>query len=588
MIIFLIQKKVINCDYLTKNSNMSTYIESEMKPIGTFMSDSTIIRVPPFQRSYSWTDEEVKQLWIDITEAIDSNQPEYFLGPMVVKRTDNYLEIIDGQQRVTTIFILLSIIRRIFSFNQDRDRGSWFQDTYFGKRDVNTLEIEPKFHMNEENDFIFKQFIINDIPKDRVKLALKEQEKKNSNFYLLQAILSLYEFVEERLSEISKSFDRDVLLKINNYIQKNTYILLLIVTDEADAYAIFETLNDRGRSLTTMDLLKNHIFGHAKSYLDQAKTNWAIIRDNLNGIDSSERFLNHYWTSIHGRTSKNKLFRLMRDDINSARSAIDFVKKLADSSKLYSDILNANNSLQTIYDTSTIYNLSVLNLLEAQQTLPILLAASKKFDSNEMRKLTSILVVMAVRYNLIGELRTGVSSNYYSDIPPEIQKGNINKAAKVFRSLKSLYPKDDDFREAFSKKVIRDSRKVRYVLSEIEKFLNNSVSQIVNDPKLVNLEHILPKNHSGNWGNSIKNIDKDDIQDYIYRIGNVALTTTQNNKIAGAKDFTKKKELIFSKEDKIKTTLMINDYQEWNIESIEDRQKKLANYAVNVWRIDIE
>lgn len=567
---------------------MSTYIESGMKPIGVFMSDSTPIRVPPFQRSYSWTDEEVKQLWLDIIEAIDSNQFEYFLGPMVLKKTDNYLEIIDGQQRVTTLFILLSIIRRIFTDNNDLERASWFQNTYFGKTDVDTLEIEPKFYMNEENDYIFREFVLKDINKDQVRSALKKHAKKNSNYYLLQAILTLYELIEERQKEVSGSFDQGELLKINKYLGKNTLILLLIVKDEADAYAIFETLNDRGRGLTTMDLIKNYIFGHAKSHLEQAKSSWVTIRDNLNGIESAERFLHHYWTSIHGRTSKNKLFRLMRDEISTAKTALDFVKKLADSSKIYSALVNPNASYLPDYDSHTIHNLEVLNMLEAQQTLPILLAASKTFDGIEMRKLTNILVVMAVRYNLIGELRTGVSANYYSDLPPRIQNGELSKAAKVFRELRAIYPKDEEFKDAFQKKVIRDSKKARYILSQIEKFLSEGVNEIVDDTKNVNLEHVLPKNPSSGWSSTIKGLDKEEIQEYTYRIGNLALTSSANNKGLGAKDFITKKEFLFKKEIRIATTLLINDYSEWNVDSIDDRQKKLADYAVKVWRVDLD
>ena len=170
---------------------MSTYIESGMKPIGVFMSDSTRIRVPPFQRSYSWTDEEVKQLWLDVIEAIDSDQSEYFLGPMVLKKTDNYLEIIDGQQRVTTLFILLSIIRRIFTLNNDMKRSNWFQNTYFGKTDVDTLEIEPKFYMNEENDNVFRDHVLQNTTKEDIKLVIKKHSKKDSNYHLLQAILVL-------------------------------------------------------------------------------------------------------------------------------------------------------------------------------------------------------------------------------------------------------------------------------------------------------------------------------------------------------------------------------------------------------------
>src|SRR5690349_18318864 len=112
---------------------MSTYISSETVPIGKFLNYATALRVPTFQRSYAWTEEEVTQLWQDITEAIDANQAEYFLGPMVLKEHPNHLEIIDGQQRIATVYIILSIIRRILIANDDRGRADWFDSEYFGK-----------------------------------------------------------------------------------------------------------------------------------------------------------------------------------------------------------------------------------------------------------------------------------------------------------------------------------------------------------------------------------------------------------------------------------------------------------------------
>jgi len=137
---------------------MSTYINSDMVPIGQFLSNATALKVPTFQRNYAWTDEEVRQLWIDITEAPDMDQAEYFLGPMVLKQNADHLEIIDGQQRIATVYVILSVVRRILRENGDNERADWFNNTYFGKQDVATLERQPKFYMNEINNPFFQKF----------------------------------------------------------------------------------------------------------------------------------------------------------------------------------------------------------------------------------------------------------------------------------------------------------------------------------------------------------------------------------------------------------------------------------------------
>lgn len=98
---------------------MANFIETDMLPISKYLATSKIIRVPEFQRSYAWTDDEVSQLWDDIVESIENHKSEYFIGPIVVKIDANHVELIDGQQRLTTVLIIISIIRRMFRFTGD-------------------------------------------------------------------------------------------------------------------------------------------------------------------------------------------------------------------------------------------------------------------------------------------------------------------------------------------------------------------------------------------------------------------------------------------------------------------------------------
>lgn len=141
---------------------MANFIETEMLPISKYLSTSKIIRVPEFQRSYAWTDDEVTQLWDDVVEAMLNNKSEYFIGPIVVKICPDHLELIDGQQRITTALIIISIIRRMFRFSGDDQRADWFRNKFFGEQDVITLKTSEKFFMNEENNETFRSFVIAD------------------------------------------------------------------------------------------------------------------------------------------------------------------------------------------------------------------------------------------------------------------------------------------------------------------------------------------------------------------------------------------------------------------------------------------
>ncbi|MEL0623798.1 DUF262 domain-containing HNH endonuclease family protein [Marinomonas arenicola] len=561
---------------------MANFIETEMLAISKYLATSKILKVPEFQRSYAWTEDEVSQLWDDVVEAIVNNKQEYFIGPIVVKNAEKTLDVIDGQQRLTTALILISIIRRIFRFSGDNDRADWFRNEFFGKQDVITLQTSEKFYMNEENNDTFRDYVIADATKENIKDAQKDYLKKNSNYLLLQSILLMWDLVEKHIgSETSK------LLDLHRFLYEKVKILVMTVQDEADAYVIFETLNDRGRTLDTMDLLKNHLFSKSKAYLPEVKDKWAAVKEKLYEIDPKNRFLSHFWSSRYGRTSKTGLFRTIRDQIDTAASAVEFSNQLSASARIYSALQSPDSSYWDSHEAKTKKYILTLRVLDSQQSLPVLMAATDKFSSVEFAKLAWIMVVMAVRYNLICEGRTGVSSNYYSEIPKKINSGEYSKASHVFSHLKPIYPSDEEFKQSFISKSLNDTKRARYLLIEIENSSSNQDKIVNSDPEKVNLEHIMPKQSNQHWNEKYTGISNDDRSYFVNSLGNMALVSKEKNKRVGSKGFESKKEELFSKQQDFKFTFSISKVEIWNKESIEKRQKELANEAVKVWKIEM-
>lgn len=561
---------------------MASFIETDMLSISKYLSTSKVLKVPEFQRSYAWTEDEVSQLWDDVVEAIDDKKLEYFIGPIVVKNGEHSLDVIDGQQRLTTSLILLSIIRRIFRFSGDDQRADWFRNEFFGKQDVITLKTSEKFFMNEENNDVFRNYVIADATKENIKEEQKKYLKKNSNYLILQSILILWELVENHIGS-----QKEKLLELHNYLYEKVKILVMEVQDEADAYVIFETLNDRGRTLDTMDLLKNHLFSKSKGYLTEVKERWGSVKENLYEIDPKNRFLSHFWSSRYGRTSKMGLFRTIRDQIDSPANAVEFANLLAESARIYSALQNPESYYWDSHEVKTKKYILSLRVLDSQQSLPVLMAACEKFSKIEFSKLAWIMVVMAVRYNLICEGRTGVSSNYYAEIPKKISLGVYTKASHVFSHLKSIYPGDDEFKQAFLAKSISDTKRARYLLIEIENHASGEEKIVNSDPDKVNLEHIMPKNPNQYWNEEYTGIPSDDRLYYVKCLGNMALVSKDKNKRVGSKSFTEKSEELFSKQKEFKFTDSISGFEIWNKESIEKRQKELAEEAVVVWKVEM-
>lgn len=538
--------------------------------------------MPEYQRSYAWTEDEVSQLWADLVDAIANNRPEYFVGPIVVKNNPSgENELIDGQQRITTMLIIVSVLRSIFRENGEPKRADLLTTRYFGDEDIVTLQIIDKFKMNEENGATYRDFISKEVGESIIKTELLKHQKKHSNHLLLNAYLTMQTLVRKYMGDV---FSSSRLLGVVALLEEKVKVLVLSVNDEADAYQIFETLNDRGRSLDTLDLLKNHLFSKAKSSLHEVKHKWTIVKENLLDSDPKNRFLSHFWTSLHGRSSSSGLFRAMRDGTSTAQEAVLFANQLADSSRIYEALHSGSSPLWGDHPSETRKNIDVLRLLDAQQALPILLAAFDKFSPDEFRKLTKLMVVMAVRYNFIGEERTGVAANYYSDIPKPIRMGQITKTSQVFMRLKAIYPSDASFSDAFKVKTVTDSKRARYLLAEIENSQSASEKIVNSDPDYVNLEHILPKNINQHWNPLETQVSSDEHRFYVNRLGNLALVPKEKNKKGGAKSFVEKKFEIFSKCKEFSTTFKIIDYDAWNRSAIESRQAMLAGLAVQAWK----
>ena len=125
---------------------MANSITTEMLPLGRYLSTSNQIKIPEYQRSYAWTDDEVLQLWDNLIDSMERTRSEYFIGPIVVKReAQKPIELIDGQQRLSTTLVIISILRKILRENGDNVRADILSADYFGKRDIATLEMAENF-----------------------------------------------------------------------------------------------------------------------------------------------------------------------------------------------------------------------------------------------------------------------------------------------------------------------------------------------------------------------------------------------------------------------------------------------------------
>ena len=216
---------------------------------------------------------------------------------------------------------------------------------------------------------------------------------------------------------------------------------------------------------------------------------------------------------------------------------------------------------------------------------PVILAAINRFSVTEFQKLIWLLVVVTVRWQIIGGKRTGAIEIGCARLAEKIWTCEVSRASEARSTLSNIYTSDADFRSSFESKDGLTNQKTTYLLKMIEleerKRQLGSAALEFDPGKSLSVEHVLPKNPGSEWEQEMTD-DQDLKDDCVLRLGNTCLLTETLNRTAARKGFEEKK-MIYSKSSILSTRLIAN-YKSWGRNSIDKHQRWLASRAVGIWR----
>jgi hypothetical protein len=397
-----------------------------------------------------------------------------------------------------------------------------------------------------------------------------------------------FEWFESRLRDYLKKEAGDNGKAIATLVETlcdRLFFTVIYVTDELNAYKVFETLNARGVRLSATDLLKNHLFfvlhrseSHEQE-LEALESRWEQLVGRL-GIESFPDFLRIYWNSHNPLVRQSDLFKVVRKHVADRETAFQLLRDLENDVEAYLNLTqpeggNWSPELQKFAAT--------LKLFHVRQPYSVLLAAYRTFAPLEFEKLFRAIVAVSFRYNVIGGGSTAEQERTYAQIAQGISREEIRTAAAAIQFLAPIYPSDEAFRAAFTDKSIRttdtrNNRVVRYILCEIEKHISKT------DPdhrsQLLSVEHIFPQNPEEGWdqfGDSRAEAMAD-------RLGNMTLLSTGTNRDIGTAAYSAKREVYRSSPYAI-TSQVSSKYDDWTPEDLIDRQEWMAKQATAIWKI---
>lgn len=552
------------------------------------MGNGLLYRVPPFQRDYSWGEEEWDDLWHDIREVMrPEGEPTHYMGYLVLQSEDGKrFDIIDGQQRLTTLSILVLAALRQLQVLLDKGRDmenthkrlDSLRQGYIGYLDPVTLVSEPKLKLNRNNDHYFQTYLV------PLASPLPRRGFRRSEHDMRKA----FEWFDRRFREYLEGEDDPGLavVRLIDGMSDKLLFTVITVTDELNAYRVFETLNARGVRLSATDLLKNYLFsllhrqGEHEREIETLEGRWNEIVGRL-GEESFPDFLRVHWISRRTTVRLSDLFKTVRAQVRDRGDAFSLLQALEADIEAYLALTQPDGS---DWPVEWKRHARALRMFSVRQPFPLLLAARRSLGDADFERLLHSVVTISFRYNVIGSFQANEQERVYHAEAQRISRGEHSSIRQIMGSLRPVYPDDEGFRLSFREKSIgvaqtRNKRVVRYILFELER--QASGNRLDFEDSRITLEHVLPLNPEDGWDR----FGEGDLDAQISRLGNMALLEAGANRDAGNAGYGAKRTAFAN--SRFQTTQDIaRKYAEWTPETIEARQEVMARSAVAAWRID--
>lgn len=556
--------------------------------------------VPRFQREYSWMKEQINELWFDVISNIkkDNNSQlinnEYFIGSLVLvgDETGKEMQIVDGQQRLTTITIFLSVLCECFvGIKKNQLADALFENYIEGKDD--------------DGRKFFK--LINETPKPFFQRNIQHIQKKNDQPETQEErnLLSAYKEITFLASKekLCRHFDvanpsdeeYEVILKaVRDQVLRYLKIIFITVNEEDEAYTIFETLNARGMNLSFVDLIKNKLFKALNDDhpSDEAKDNWRKIRSILtqrSGAGTIENFIRHWWVSKYAYVSNENLYKSFIGKWRKGEiDPVKFIRELKDDAHLYAMLSSPLESDFPQMEDKPIFNaLNSIKLFGITQCRPFFLSLLRAKSNGTVRHRDIINAVKVIEnfhfmFNAVCSLRPSGIEGAYSKAARSINQLTSTKVSNgvVIQQLCALLsnrkPDISVFTENFRDVVFTDEQSkqkklIQYMISQFEMVRHSGKEY---KPDSITLEHIKPQSDGG--------------EKEIGMIGNLLPLSKVLNEEAGNSCLDDKIPIYTKSEFKMVEEFIAEYYGYyngvWDLESIVERTDRLAGEAyLTVW-----
>jgi uncharacterized protein with ParB-like and HNH nuclease domain len=542
--------------------------------------------IPVYQRNYEWKKEQCEQLYNDLISIVNDDYRTHFLGSVVHlynqygRSTNTEFLIIDGQQRLTTVTLLLLAIHNVI--------------------------IQENVHFESPNlaEKIMEVYLINKWSNEKEKKIRLKPIKDDQQAFIRLFDSSLQVIEDSNITENYRYFYNRILkqeITIDNLFRAIEHLMIVEIELQPndDPQLIFESLNSTGLDLTEADKVRNFIL-MKKAISEQEflyNKYWNNIEKNTNYDVSS--FIRHYLTLKERKIPNiNKLFKEFKRYVSIKNiDLVELLSELLTFSKYYNYIINANSSNEK-------FNLVMnrLNNLENYTVYPFLLELYDDFSSGLLNEEELVVVLGNIESyvfrRLICSIPTNTLNKTFMSLGREIKRFDdyTKNYFSIFQYLlikkegNQRFPNDAEFKEAFKNRDVYNfkAKNKTYLFERLENFGHKEkvkVEELISE-NTINIEHIMPRKLTPQWIDELGTHYQEIYDKYLHTIGN--LTLTGYNSSLSNRTFKEKKEMKNGFDD---SKLMLNKYlrtlNSWGEKEILNRAENLSIIAEEIWEYPI-
>lgn len=563
------------------------------KEMGDLFDQNERLKIPSYQRRYSWGKEQFADLWRDLHK-IDQDGSHFFGTVVFMSGTHvaggtNEIDIVDGQQRITTVSILLCAI-------QDHLHETYHED-----------DVAQRVESIDENLWIVDR----DGEKQGMRLSLGNLDQESYESLIKGhldeikngKIKAAYDFFCERLDSDCSSLD-DVK-ELHDRILDQLIYVSITAKGHSEAYQLFETMNNRGLSLSPIDLMKNYLLmratDHGGTNEDRVEGLWGDIIQNLDSLSNVNNpgvtFFRQYFMSsrilgINDKITSNKLYDpTFIEIIDQAEDIETLLQDIREKSSLFRKLLqhsvdrfspSENSEINRLLRDAKIVSITPFTLF--------LRAFSESDDVDLLKKIIQKSNALLIRRQIC-DRNTGPHDTIFNHLSQNaFETGDPLGYMDEYLASEGRFPNDDRFERHFKQEDFSRTDRTKYILSKIEEdHFGHGGKEVVKSRYQVHIEHILPtypgKNLTRLWLGPF-GISDDEHDDFKNKIGNLTLLEEDPNISASNRSLEKKQECYSEDTTDFKMTHELQTRDRWGVPEIEERSEILAEIAAReVWTL---